>query len=411
MHLRLPVEEIAINYQANSISGEVDGGRFLSSLVFVSPVTLQQAAPSTQMMNEAIRALMVSYNSCAILDKDFPGQLSEIFREFGAGSEMLHGIEAGLSRTRLRNDLGRLILRELQDVRRVEEDDASRISTLQASCIQPVGAPQGVGSFALESGWQNNRPVADISYVPTLGVPQFSALSAIGEMELSNSTNVSVSGVAWQSLQNYSSVLLAGGNIVGLEGGSGRQSSVILSSSAIVGETQVLAMLNGSGVVSAPNPSSPTFIAFANSAVAPASDLIGVATSSSPSAPGVIWGDALLQPNLIHAVGLTSVGNIADVAINTTSAGIGLGLPSSVHEWDVNVQLNSSASRPSPDEGGVFASVTLAGRSGALTITGAGGSLPALGTQGNPMTERGFVITPSGIVAPADNAEANPDSK
>src|SRR5262245_10898049 len=63
-HVLIDVKQIAIQYNASSFAGALNGLSALTGRLEVGPKKLQEAAVATQRFNELVKALVVGYNSC-----------------------------------------------------------------------------------------------------------------------------------------------------------------------------------------------------------------------------------------------------------------------------------------------------------------------------------------------------------
>ncbi len=71
VRFEIDVEKLAIRYQATGLEATLSGLGVLGGRVAVAPKTLQQAAVATQKLNEFIKGLATSFNSCAISKKAY----------------------------------------------------------------------------------------------------------------------------------------------------------------------------------------------------------------------------------------------------------------------------------------------------------------------------------------------------
>src|SRR5262249_51399417 len=89
-HVLIDVKQIAIQYNASSFAGTLNGLSALTGRLEVGPKKLQEAAVATQRFNELVKALVVGYNSCAVTGQQYNDGLKRIFpriQEDAAGLE------------------------------------------------------------------------------------------------------------------------------------------------------------------------------------------------------------------------------------------------------------------------------------------------------------------------------------
>ncbi|TKB92481.1 MAG: tetratricopeptide repeat protein [Nitrospira sp.] len=107
---KIDLKAIALGYEGQTVTAVLDSFAILKTRVSVDPKTLQQATEATQLANEFLKALVVSFNNCAITKGQYVEALKSLSPQLKTQAKELDEIRNLLTQGR------RLDEKRLQDI-------------------------------------------------------------------------------------------------------------------------------------------------------------------------------------------------------------------------------------------------------------------------------------------------------
>ena len=139
-HLKIDIEQIAIQYQGGVFSATLSGILNLGGKLKVEPKTLQIAFSATQQWNEYLKGLVVGYNSCAVTTLQFQEGLKRIYPRLQEDAKDLEALRADLSKQHAIDEkrLNSLLKSYETQLRRFE----SIVESVMTSHLKPIDQKQ-----------------------------------------------------------------------------------------------------------------------------------------------------------------------------------------------------------------------------------------------------------------------------